>query len=69
MVGTELNHALVISQFAVKTAESLHALPPVLWQGLGSRGKGVADHPLVQFCSRLNKYKNTVKNTCFCKYL
>jgi hypothetical protein len=54
MIGTELHHALIISQFTVEATKSLHALPSVLWQGLGSWREGVADDSLVQFGSGLN---------------
>jgi hypothetical protein len=59
MIGIELSLALVIHQLLVESAYGLHALPPVLRKGFGSRGEGVADHPFVEFMSCLNikKYK------------
>ena len=48
MVGMELNFALIIRQLSVESAYGLHALPPILRKGFGSRGEGVADDPLVQ---------------------
>ena len=54
MVGMELDLALIVSQLPVESAYGLHALPPVLRKGFGSRGEGVADNPLVQFTSGLN---------------
>jgi hypothetical protein len=54
MVGMELDLALIVRQLPVETAYGLHALPPVLRKGLGSRGKGVADNPLVQLVPGLN---------------
>jgi hypothetical protein len=51
MVGMELNFALIIRQLSVESAYGLHALPPILRKGFGSRGKGVADNPLVQLVS------------------
>ncbi len=49
MVGMELDLALIVRQLPVESAYGLHALPPVLRKGFGSRGEGVADNPLVQF--------------------
>ncbi len=67
MVDMELNLALIARQLPVESAYGLHALPSILRQGFGSRGKGVADHPLVQFTSALNiKIKKNV-NARFCK--
>jgi hypothetical protein len=61
MVGMELDLALIVRQLPVESAYSLHALPPVLRQGFGSRGEGVADHPLVELTSALNsKMKKNV---------
>jgi hypothetical protein len=54
MVGMELNLALIIRQLPVESAYGLHALPPVLRKGLGSRGEGVADNPFVQLVPCLN---------------
>ena len=48
MVGMELDLALIIRQLPVETAYGLHALPPILRKRFSSRGKGVADDPLVQ---------------------
>jgi hypothetical protein len=48
MVGMELDLALIVRQLPVETAYGLHALPPILRKGFGSRGEGVADDPLVQ---------------------
>jgi hypothetical protein len=61
MVGMELNLALVVRQLPVESAYGLHALPPVLRQGFGSRGEGVADHPLVQLTSALKSKNEDVK--------
>ncbi len=67
MVGMELDLALIVRQLPVESAYGLHALPPVLRKGFGSRGEGVADHPLVQFTPVLNiKIKKNV-NARFCK--
>ncbi len=54
MVGMELDLALIVRQLSVESAYGLHALPPVLRKGFGSRGEGVADHPLVQLVPGLN---------------
>jgi hypothetical protein len=54
MVGMELNLALIIRQLPVESAYGLHALPPVLRKGFGSRGEGVADNPFVQLVPCLN---------------
>ena len=54
VVGMELNLALVVRQLPVESAYGLHALPPILRKGFGSRGEGVADNPLVQLVSGLN---------------
>jgi hypothetical protein len=62
MVGTELNHALVIRQLPVESAQGLHALPSVLWQRFCAGREGVADHPLVQLGATLNiRTKKNVK--------
>jgi hypothetical protein len=67
MVGMELDLALIVRQLPVESAYGLHALQPVLRQGFGSRGEGVANNPLVQFTPVLNiKIKNNV-NARFCK--
>jgi hypothetical protein len=44
----ELNLALIVRQLPVELAYGYHALLPILRKGFGSRGKGVADDPLVQ---------------------
>jgi hypothetical protein len=54
MVGTELNHALIVRQLPVESAQGLHALQSVLRQGFGSRREGVADHPFIELVSILN---------------
>jgi hypothetical protein len=54
MVGMELDLALIVCQLPVKTAYGLHALPPILRKGFGSRGEGVADDPFVQLMPCLN---------------
>ncbi len=65
----ELNLALIVRQLTVESAYGLHDLPPILRQGFGSRGEGVATHPLVKFTSALNiKIKKNV-NARFCKKL
>ena len=57
MVGIELSLAFVVRQFPVESAYGLHALPPVLRKGFGSRGQSVADDPLVELLTRLNTEK------------
>ena len=42
MVGMELDLALIVRQLPVESAYGLHALPPILRKGFGSRGEGVA---------------------------
>jgi len=64
MVGMELDLALIVRQLPVETAYGLHALPPILRKGFGSRGEGVADDPFVQLMPRLN-IKNMNFNASF----
>jgi hypothetical protein len=66
MVGTELNHALVVRQLPVEPAQGLHALPSVLRQGFSSRGEGVADHPFIELIAILN---NKTKEWLKCAFL
>jgi hypothetical protein len=59
MVGIELDLALIICQLPVENVYGLHALPPILRKGFGSRGEGVADDPFVQLmpCLNIKKYE------------
>jgi hypothetical protein len=67
MVGMELDLALIVRQLPVESAYGLHALPPVLRKGFGSRGEGVADHPLVQLVLGLNIKNMKILMRVFCK--
>jgi hypothetical protein len=67
MVGMELDLALIVRQLPVESAYGLHALPPVLRKGFGSRGEGVADNPLVQLVPGLNVKNMKILMRVFCK--